>query len=76
MIFVNKTDIIFKSIIPTKIINKIYQMIIKIFNIIHIFKSMTYFEDAEEDPMPKMIIPISWNEIKKYFKEEAKFASY
>ena len=46
------------------------------YNIIHIFKSMTYFEDADGDPMPKMIIPISWNEIKKYFKEEAKFASY
>lgn len=42
------------------------------YNIIHIFKSMTYFEDAEGDPMPKMIVPISWKEIKKYFKEEAK----
>ena len=42
------------------------------YNIIHIFKSMTYFEDAEGDPMPKMIIPIYWKEVKKYFKEEAK----
>lgn len=40
------------------------------YNIIHIFKSLIYFEDAEKDPMPKMIIPISWNEVKKFFREE------
>ncbi len=44
------------------------------YNIIHIFKSLIYFEDAEKDPMPKMIIPISWNKVKKFFREEIKKA--
>ena len=27
-------------------------------------KSLTYFEDAESDPMPDMIVPVDWDEIK------------
>ena len=42
------------------------------YNKIHILKSLVYFEDAEKDPMPKMIIPVSWKEIKKFFKKEVK----
>jgi len=42
------------------------------YNIMHILKSLVYFEDAEKDPMPKMIIPISWKEIKEFFKKEVK----
>jgi len=42
------------------------------YNIMHILKSLVYFEDAEKDPMPKMIIPISWKEIKEFFKREVK----
>ena len=30
-----------------------------------VIKSLTYFEDAEEDPMPFMLIPVEWKEIKK-----------
>ncbi len=40
------------------------------FNIIHILKSLSYFEDAEKDPMPKMIIAVSWQEVKNFFKKE------
>src|SRR3989344_9686034 len=29
-------------------------------NSVHIKKSLVYFEDAEKDPTPKMIIPVSW----------------
>ena len=28
-------------------------------------KSLAYFEDAEEDPMPYMFVDVSWNEIKR-----------
>jgi len=27
-------------------------------------KSLTYFEDAETDPMPKMLVPIRWEDVK------------
>lgn len=27
-------------------------------------KSLTYFEDAENDPMPKMIQPVDWETVK------------
>lgn len=42
------------------------------YNMAHILKSLVYFEDAEKEPMPRMLIKISWNEIKKFFKEEIK----
>jgi hypothetical protein len=28
-------------------------------------KSLAYFEDAEEEPMPYMFVDVSWDEIKK-----------
>lgn len=40
------------------------------FNIYHIIKSLSYFEDAEKDKMPKMYTDIDWEEIKKFFKQE------
>lgn len=36
----------------------------------HILKSMMYFEDAEEDPMPKIFFNADWKMIKKYFEKE------
>ncbi len=29
-----------------------------------VFKSFTFFEDAEIEPMPKMIEMVDWNEVK------------
>lgn len=40
------------------------------YNMTHILKSLTYFEDAEKDPMPKMIIPISWQKVKSFLRKE------
>jgi hypothetical protein len=37
----------------------------------HILKSLTYFEDAEAEPMPEMVELTSWNEIKQFFVTEA-----
>ena len=42
------------------------------YNMLHILKSLAYFEDAENNPMPKMIVPTSWQEVKSFFKKEIK----
>ena len=36
----------------------------------HILKSLMYFGDAEEDPMPKLFFNVTWKEIKTYFQRE------
>ncbi len=38
---------------------------------IHILKSLTFFDDAERDPMPDMLVSLSWNEVKDFFTTEA-----
>ena len=38
----------------------------------HILKSLTYFENAEPEAMPKMLKNISWDQVKKFFVAEAK----
>ncbi|MEK7161153.1 MAG: nucleotidyl transferase AbiEii/AbiGii toxin family protein, partial [Patescibacteria group bacterium] len=35
------------------------------FNKLHILKSLTYFEDAEKEPMPEMLKQANWDSIKK-----------
>lgn len=42
------------------------------YNMAHILKSLVYFDDAEKEPMPKMLIKTSWKEIKKFFRKEVK----
>lgn len=42
------------------------------YNHIHILKSLTYFEDANKQPMPKMHIQIGWEEVKKNIVEQVK----
>jgi predicted nucleotidyltransferase component of viral defense system len=37
----------------------------------HILKSLSYFEEAEQDPMPHMLIPLSWEDVKQFFAREA-----
>lgn len=39
-------------------------------NLPHILKSLTYFTDAENDPMPKLFFKATWSEVKKYFQRE------
>lgn len=38
----------------------------------HLFKSLTYFADAEEDDMPEMLKAVSWDEVKRTLEAEAK----
>lgn len=33
----------------------------------HIIKSLTYFEEAEEDPQPQIFFNADWDQVKKYF---------
>jgi hypothetical protein len=41
------------------------------YNLLHIKKSLAYFDDAEGDPLPDMLVPINWSEVKEFFKREA-----
>ena len=42
------------------------------YNMLHIRKSLVYFDDAENDPMPNMIKPVEWPAVKKFFQKEAR----
>jgi len=42
------------------------------YNKLYILKSLSYFGDAEENPEPEMIIPVSWIEVKKTIKKKVK----
>lgn len=37
-----------------------------------LMRSLHYFTNAEQDDDPKMLVPTSWKEIKKFFTEEVK----
>jgi hypothetical protein len=37
---------------------------------VHVLKSLTYFEDADPEPMPDMIAPLSWQDVKRFFRTE------
>ncbi|MGB9720040.1 MAG: nucleotidyl transferase AbiEii/AbiGii toxin family protein [bacterium] len=41
-------------------------------NLIHIQKSLVFFDDAEPEKMPNMIKPVDWEDVKKYFVKEVK----
>jgi hypothetical protein len=41
-------------------------------NTYHILKSLTYFDDAEAEPMPRMRVPFDWAECKAFFVREAR----
>jgi len=41
------------------------------YSLVLLLKSLTYFEDAEKDPMPDMLEPLSFEEVKRFFSREA-----
>ena len=41
-------------------------------NLIHIKKSLVYFEDAEDEDVPDMLKQISWKKVKAFFEEEVR----
>jgi predicted nucleotidyltransferase component of viral defense system len=42
------------------------------YNLLHIRKSLAYFADAEQEPMPHMLVPLSWEEVKRFFLEQVR----
>jgi hypothetical protein len=38
---------------------------------LHLLKSLVFFEDAEKDPMPHMLVKLEWQEAKQCFVQEA-----
>jgi hypothetical protein len=41
-------------------------------NLMHIKKSLVYFEDAEAESMPRMLKKIGWQEVRGFFEQEVK----
>ena len=41
-------------------------------NTYHILKSLTYFDDAEAEPLPQMLVPFDWDECKAFFVRHAR----
>lgn len=41
-------------------------------NLVHIKKSLIYFEDAEREAMPRMLKEVEWRQVKKYFEDQVK----
>lgn len=41
-------------------------------NQVHLGKAMTYFADAEQEPMPRMLRPVDWKKIKAFFESLAR----
>lgn len=43
----------------------------KEYNTLHILKSLAYFDDAEHDPDPMMLMSVTWGEVKEVITREA-----
>lgn len=42
------------------------------YSMIHLLKSLRYFKDAEPDPMPPLLVPLEWAEVKRFFEDEVR----
>jgi hypothetical protein len=40
------------------------------YNRIHLLKSLTFFNDADKDPMPHMLVPLDWEKVTQFFLME------
>jgi len=38
----------------------------------HLLRSLVYFVDAEKEPMPKLLPPLAWRDVKKFFASEVR----
>ncbi|MFH1899677.1 MAG: nucleotidyl transferase AbiEii/AbiGii toxin family protein [Patescibacteria group bacterium] len=45
-------------------------------NLIHIKKSLVYFEDAEDEDVPDMLKQVSWRKVKEFFEQKIKKLSH
>jgi hypothetical protein len=37
----------------------------------HLLRSLTFFDDAESEAMPELLAPATWEEMRRFFREEA-----
>ncbi|MCR4376164.1 MAG: nucleotidyl transferase AbiEii/AbiGii toxin family protein [Acidobacteria bacterium] len=37
----------------------------------HLLKALTHFGDAEDEPLPALLIPLNWSDVRRYFETEA-----
>jgi hypothetical protein len=37
---------------------------------VHLYKALTFFRDAEGEPMPDMLVPLEWSEVTSFFTQE------
>ncbi|MBM4132115.1 nucleotidyl transferase AbiEii/AbiGii toxin family protein [bacterium] len=42
------------------------------FNAMHLLRSLVYFDDAETEPMPRMLAKVAWPEIRRRLEDEAR----
>lgn len=40
------------------------------YNRLHVYKALTYFRDAEAEPMPDMLVPLEWRDVTAFFVTE------
>lgn len=38
----------------------------------HLLRALVYFQDAEGDEMPRMLVPCHWGQVKRFFREEVR----
>lgn len=38
----------------------------------HLLKSLVYFADAEKEPMPRLLVPLSWLDVTRFFETEVR----
>ena len=41
-------------------------------DVVHVVKSLAYLADAESEPMPQMLVDVSWQTVKRFFEREAR----
>ena len=52
------------DIIPLSEMFQLYQRKFSVSEFSFALRGLTYFDDAEDDPMPEMLIPITWEAVK------------
>lgn len=41
------------------------------YNKVHILKAFCYFEEAEQEPLPRLLSPLAWEDVKDFFVTES-----
>jgi len=57
---------------PLKDAIELYRRKYSIEDVAHLLVGLTYFDDADDEPMPVMLSDVSWDEVKRLFREWAK----